>query len=158
MVYSSYSYRANLLPINSIYTCFHFSPASYSLFNYIYDLISSVTWFGYILAVYCIVYLAFNGSPKNSSSPSTALEFATPWDLRVQFYPLAIIIALPTLPFVYLITKLFKSDIIVCFFLRCVFVSNHIDCFSLVRIGSFIHIGHHSFGRSHCANRSIHHH
>ena len=45
------------------------------------------------------------------------LEFAQPWDLRIQFYPLTILIALPTLPFAYLLTKLFKSDILVCIFL-----------------------------------------
>jgi hypothetical protein len=88
----------------------------YWLFNYIFDIITSVFWFCYILAIYCIFDVAFNGSPNNRkpSPGSTPVEFATSWDLRVQFYPLAMIIALPTFPFVYLITKIFKSDILVC--------------------------------------------
>lgn len=93
-----------------------FSPASYWLFTYLFDIITSVIWFCYLLAIYCIFDVAFNGVPskKSSSEAMGSFEFATPWDLRVQFYPLTIIIVLPTLPFVYLLTKLFRSDILVC--------------------------------------------
>jgi hypothetical protein len=96
------------------------SPASYWLFNYLCDLIISVVWFCYLLAIYCIFDAAFNGAP-NDKSQSESLsypQFAKPWDLRVQFYPLTILIVLPTLPFVYLFTKLFRSDILVCIFHR----------------------------------------
>ncbi|CAF5060668.1 unnamed protein product, partial [Rotaria magnacalcarata] len=90
------------------------SPASYWLFTYLFDIIISVIWFCYLLAIYCIFDVAFNGVPVKKSLLETmlSLEFATPWDLRVQFYPLTIIIALPTLPFAYLLTKLFRSDIL----------------------------------------------
>ena len=72
-------------------------------------------WFCYLLIVFCIVEIAFNGLPKSSSTSmfNIALEFANPWDLRIQFYPLTILIALPCLPLAYLLTKLFKNDILV---------------------------------------------
>ena len=96
----------------------NFSPALYWLFNYLFDIIISVIWFCYLLAVYCLLYMAFNGSPKNRSKSANILpfEFASPWDLRVRFYPLTILIILPTLPFVYLLTKIFRNDILVCLF------------------------------------------
>lgn len=86
-----------------------FSPASYWLFNYLFDVVLTVIWLIYLLSVFCMVDLAFNGRP----SAASLLEFASPWDLRIQFYPLAIFIALPTLPMVYLLTKFFTSDILV---------------------------------------------
>ena len=89
------------------------SPAFYWLFNYVFDILVTVIWFCYLLLIYCIVDVAFNGSPSSRPAAVFAVEFATSWDLRVQFYPLSILIALPTLPFVYLLTKLFKSDILV---------------------------------------------
>ncbi|CAM4906302.1 unnamed protein product [Rotaria socialis] len=98
-------------------------PASYWLFTYLFDIVISVIWFCYLLAIYCIFDVAFNGVPVKKSLLETmlSLEFATPWDLRVQFYPLTIIITLPTLPFAYLLTKLFRSDILggmtICFLL-----------------------------------------
>jgi hypothetical protein len=66
--------------------------------------------------VYCIFDAAFNGTPnkKSQSENMIPFEFANSWDLRVQFYPLTILIVLPTLPFAYLLTKLFRSDILVC--------------------------------------------
>lgn len=73
----------------------------------------AVLWFSYVLAIYCIVYVAFKGLPKKSTDTGPGLEFAPAWDLRVQFYPLCILIALPTSPFIYLFTKIFKSDILV---------------------------------------------
>ncbi|CAF3863736.1 unnamed protein product [Adineta steineri] len=92
-------------------------PASYWLFTYLFDIIISIIWFCYLLAIYCIFYVYFNGRPQMESS----FEFLSPWDFRVQFYPLSILIALPTLPFAYLLTKLFKSDILggitICFIL-----------------------------------------
>jgi hypothetical protein len=93
----------------------NFSPASYWLFSYLFDIIISVLWFCYLLAIYCIFDAAFNGRPneKSQSENLNRLEFARPWDLRVQFYPLTILIVLPTLPFAYLLTKLFRSDILV---------------------------------------------
>jgi hypothetical protein len=96
----------------------NFSPASYWLFNYLYDLIISVVWFCYLLAIYYLFDVAFNGPPtdKSQSNSVNNFQFAKPWDLRVQFYPLTILIVLPTLPFVYLLTKLFRSDILVCIF------------------------------------------
>ena len=59
--------------------------------------------------------MAFNGLPSSRTATVGIIpvEFADPWDLRVQFYPLTIIITLSTLPFAYLITKIFKSDILV---------------------------------------------
>ena len=103
----------------------YFSPAFYWIFTYLFDLITSVIWFCYILAIFCIFDVAFNGSPSSrpTSGSSASIEIATPWDLRMQFYPLTIIIALPTLPFVYLLTKLFKSDVLVGFLI--VFFANH---------------------------------
>ncbi|CAF4093815.1 unnamed protein product, partial [Adineta steineri] len=96
-------------------------PASYWLFTYLFDIIISVIWFCYLLAVYCIFYISFNGLPKEKSSSQNLFEFLSPWDFRVQFYPLSILIALPILPFAYLLTKLFKSDILggitICFIL-----------------------------------------
>lgn len=124
----------------------HFSPIFYWLFNYFFDLIASIIWFCYILAAYCICYLIFIGSPNDSSKSSSVLEFGTAWDLRVQFYPLAIIIALPTLPFVYLITKIFKSDILVCFIILLFRFSILFSSLSLVWISSYIFNGYHSFG------------
>ncbi|CAF4232574.1 unnamed protein product, partial [Adineta steineri] len=92
-------------------------PASYWLFTYLFDIIISIIWFCYLLAIYCIFYVYFNSRPQMESS----FEFLSPWDFRVQFYPLSILIALPTLPFAYLLTKLFKSDILggitICFIL-----------------------------------------
>jgi len=78
----------------------------------------SAIWFCYLLAIYCIFDVAFNGLPneKSQSENRIPIEFASSWDLRVQFYPLTILIILPTLPFAYLLTKLFKSDILVCIF------------------------------------------
>ncbi|CAF3928452.1 unnamed protein product, partial [Rotaria sp. Silwood1] len=66
--------------------------------------------------MYCIFDVAFNGLPSSRTASTTIIpiEFASSWDLRVQFYPLTIIIVLPTLPFAYLITKIFKSDLLVC--------------------------------------------
>ncbi|UJR37764.1 hypothetical protein I4U23_030457 [Adineta vaga] len=89
-------------------------PAFYWLFNYIFDTISSVFWFSYLLAIYCLCDVAFNGSPNHQSTAPTTIpiEFASAWDLRVQFYPLTIIITLSTLPFAYLITKIFRNDIL----------------------------------------------
>ncbi|CAF4052885.1 unnamed protein product, partial [Rotaria sp. Silwood1] len=51
--------------------------------------------------MYCIFDVAFNGSPNSRTKTASIIpiEFATSWDLRVQFYPLTIIIVLPTLPF-----------------------------------------------------------
>ncbi|CAF1239735.1 unnamed protein product [Adineta ricciae] len=98
-------------------------PASYWLFSYIFDIIIAAVWFCYLLAVYCLIYVIFNGIPKASSQLDilNLLEFLSPWDLRVNFYPLAILIAIPTLPFAYLLTKLFRSDILggitICFIL-----------------------------------------
>ncbi|CAF3715850.1 unnamed protein product [Rotaria sp. Silwood1] len=91
-------------------------PASYWIFTYLFDIIISIIWFCYLLAVYCIFHVTFNGiSNKKSQTENTILfEFLSPWDLRVQFYPLTILIILPTLPFTYLLTKLFKNDINVC--------------------------------------------
>ncbi|CAF4189915.1 unnamed protein product [Rotaria sordida] len=68
-----------------------------------------------MICIYCIFDVASNGSPnsRTTSASKIPVEFATPWDLRVQFYPLTIIIALPTLPFAHLITKIFKSDILI---------------------------------------------
>ncbi|CAF3759468.1 unnamed protein product [Rotaria sp. Silwood1] len=88
-------------------------PASYWIFTYLFDIIISIIWFCYLLAVYCIFHVTFNGiSNKKSQTENTILfEFLSPWDLRVQFYPLTILIILPTLPFTYLLTKLFKNDI-----------------------------------------------
>lgn len=72
-------------------------------------------WFCYLLAAYCLLDVAFNGLPSKrpKSESFFTIEFANSWDLRTQFYPLTILIALPTLPFAYLLTKLFKSDILV---------------------------------------------
>ena len=100
----------------SIVRCpFVSSPASYWIFNYLCDLLISTIWFCYLLAIYCLVDVAFNGAPvkKSAIENIASLTFGTPWDLRVQFYPLSILIAIPTLPFAYLLTKLFKSDILV---------------------------------------------
>jgi hypothetical protein len=70
-----------------------------------------------LLAIYYIFDVAFNGVSKNSESENlNLLQFENPSDLRVQFYPMTILIVLPTLPFVYLLTKLFRSDILVCNF------------------------------------------
>ncbi|CAF3811478.1 unnamed protein product [Rotaria magnacalcarata] len=90
------------------------NPAFYWITNYLFDIIISVIWFCYLLVIYCIFDISFNGT-SNRRSESTSIipiEFASSRDLRIQFYPLTIIIALPTLPFAYLITKLFKSDIL----------------------------------------------
>ena len=78
-------------------------------------MILSIFWFCYLLAVFCIIDVAFNGAPGSrvKTGGIIPIEFATAWDLRVQFYPLTILIVLPTLPFVYLLSKIFKSDIIV---------------------------------------------
>ncbi|CAF4092876.1 unnamed protein product, partial [Adineta steineri] len=96
-------------------------PASYWLFTYLFDIIISVVWFGYLLGIYCIFDVAFNGQSKTKSSLENLTKFLSAWDLRVHFYPLSILIALPTLPFAYLLTKLFKSDILggitICFIL-----------------------------------------
>ncbi|UJR08477.1 hypothetical protein I4U23_012744 [Adineta vaga] len=98
-------------------------PASYWLFSYICDILISIVWFCYLLAIYCIFHLIFDGLPnKNSQLDQLNLfEFLSSWDLRVYFYPLAILIAIPTLPFAYLLTKLFRSDILggitICFIL-----------------------------------------
>ncbi|CAF3818339.1 unnamed protein product [Rotaria sp. Silwood1] len=91
-------------------------PAFYWLFNYLFDILTYVIWFCYLLAMYCIFDVAFNGLPSGRTASTTIIpiEFASSWDLRVQFYPLTIIIVLPTLPFAYLITKIFKSDLLVC--------------------------------------------
>ncbi|CAF4280095.1 unnamed protein product, partial [Adineta steineri] len=83
-------------------------PASYWLFTYLFDMIISIIWFCYLLAVYRIFDVAFNGLPETKSSS----EFPSSWNLRVHFYPLSILTALPTLPFAYLLTKLFKNDIL----------------------------------------------
>ena len=100
---------------------FNFSPAAYWMFTYLFDIIISIVWFCYLLAIYCLFDVAFNGTSNgNSQSENTIpLEFANAWNLRVQFYPLTILIVLPTLPFAYLLTKLFKSDILVCILLLC---------------------------------------
>ncbi|CAF4589424.1 unnamed protein product [Rotaria sp. Silwood1] len=89
-------------------------PAFYWLFNYLFDILTCVIWFCYLLAMYCIFDVAFNGLPSSRTASTTIIpiEFASSWDLRVQFYPLTIIIVLPTLPFAYLITKIFKSDLL----------------------------------------------
>ncbi|CAF2516694.1 unnamed protein product [Rotaria sp. Silwood2] len=89
-------------------------PVFYWLFNYLFDILTSIIWFCYLLTMYCIFDVAFNGSPnsRTSSTSIIPIEFATSWDLRVQFYPLTIIIILPTLPFAYLLTKIFKSDLL----------------------------------------------
>ena len=95
--------------------CFHSSPIRYWLTTYLFDIIVTVIWFCYLLGVYCLFEVIFNGLPEKSGTDIfSQLEFLKPWDLRVKFYPLTILIALPTLPFVYLLTKLFRSDILVC--------------------------------------------
>jgi hypothetical protein len=107
------------------YLIFNSSPASYWCFNYLFDIIISVIWFCYLLAIYCIFDAAFNGAPNNNPQSTSIIpvEFAIPWDLRVKFYPLTILIVLPTLPFAYLLTKLFRSDILVSiFFLSFVWI------------------------------------
>ena len=65
--------------------------------------------------MYCLFDVAFNGVPKTQSAAAAMLtiEFASAWDLRVQFYPLSILITMATLPFTYLVTKLIRSDILV---------------------------------------------
>ncbi|CAF4070781.1 unnamed protein product, partial [Rotaria sordida] len=97
----------------SLLTISGLHPASYWIFTYLFDIIISILWFCYLLAVYCIFHVALNGIPnKKSQIENTVLfEFLSPWNLRVQFYPLTILIILPTLPFTYLLTKLFKNDI-----------------------------------------------
>ena len=117
------------------------SPAFYWLFNYVFDIIASVIWFCYLLIIFCIVDVAFNGSPNSRSTSLT--EFASSWDLRIQFYPLSIIIALPTLPFAYLLTKIFKSDILVCKYLLFLYF---LQIFNLVRIISIVYINFSSSG------------
>lgn len=132
------------------------SPTFYWLFNYIFDVILCVVWFSYLLMIFCIVDVAFNGSPSSRTSTAgiTPIEFATSWDLRIQFYPLTILIALPTLPFVYLLTKIFKSDILVCSYhlttpLVYLFPSHH--C-CLGWINNLCHSHHYSFCQCHCSN------
>ncbi|CAF1113916.1 unnamed protein product [Adineta steineri] len=96
-------------------------PASYWLFTYLFDMIISTIWLCYLLAIYCIFYVAFEDLLKKKSSSQNVDKFLSSWDLRIQFYPLSILIALPTLPFAYLLTKLFKNDILggitICFIL-----------------------------------------
>ncbi|CAF4689209.1 unnamed protein product, partial [Rotaria sp. Silwood2] len=120
-------------------------PASYWLFSYLFDLIISVIWFCYLLAVYCITNIAVNGLPNKKSQLETMipLEFASPWDLRVQYYPLTILIALPTLPFAYLLTKFFKSDILggitICFLLIILhFISIIIPVVTMIVQSTFV--------------------
>ncbi|CAF1565582.1 unnamed protein product, partial [Adineta steineri] len=86
-------------------------PASYWLFTYLFDMIISIIWFCYLLAICCIFDAAFKGRPEKKSLQGV-LEFLSSWDLRTQFYRSSILIALPTLPFAYLLTKLFKNDIL----------------------------------------------
>lgn len=94
--------------------CFPSSPIRYWLTAYLFDLVAAVIWFCYLLAIYCLFDVIFNGLPeKTGTGVFSMLEFPKAWDLRVRFYPLTILIALPTLPFVYLLTKLFQSDILV---------------------------------------------
>ncbi|CAF1314882.1 unnamed protein product [Rotaria sordida] len=88
-------------------------PALYWLFNYIFDILLSVIWFCYLLAIYRIVDVAFNGTVSSQSATLLSLvTFSEPVKLRTQFYSLTILIALPTLPFVYLLTKVFRNDIL----------------------------------------------
>jgi hypothetical protein len=103
-----------------------------------------VIWFCYLLAIYCLFDVAFNGLPNSRTSSSIIpLEFATAWDFRVQFYPLTMLIVLPTLPFAYLITKLIKSDILVCAFINYIFIFL-ILLFYLVWINSNVYINYSS--------------
>ncbi|CAF2823388.1 unnamed protein product [Rotaria sp. Silwood2] len=120
-------------------------PASYWLFSYLFDLIISIIWFCYLLAVYCITNIAVNGLPNKKSQLETMipLEFASPWNLRVQYYPLTILIALPTLPFAYLLTKFFKSDILggitICFLLIILhFISIIIPVVTMIVQSTFV--------------------
>lgn len=105
------------------------SPITYWLFTYVFDLILSAVWFAYLLAIYCLIEIIFNGTAKNSPPENYVLlllQFATEWDLRVQFYPLTILIALPTLPWNYLLCKVFKSDILVKPQSTLILLSNHV--------------------------------
>ena len=99
--------------MDSLFCHLLLSPIVYWLFNYIVDMFIATLWFSYVLAIYCVVYVAFEGLPKKLTGTGPGLEFAPAWDLRVQFYPLCILIALPTMPFIYLFIKIFKSDILV---------------------------------------------
>ncbi|CAF3806236.1 unnamed protein product [Adineta steineri] len=87
-------------------------PASYWLFTYLFDIIISVIWVCYLLAIYRIFDVAFNRQPETKSSLQDVHEFLSSWDLLPKFYLLSTLIALPTLPFAYLLTKLFKNDIL----------------------------------------------
>jgi len=133
---------------------FNFSPAFYWLFNYLFDIITSVIWFCYILAIYCIFDVAFNGLPNSrTSTTSIPIEFANAWDLRIQFYPLTILITLPTLPFVYLLTKIFPSDILVCIYSSSsLYFFNY---FYLVWIISIIFINCYSCSWYYCTNNNV---
>ena len=115
------------------YSC-NSSPASYWLLNYLCDLIIALVWFCYLLAFYCLFDVAFNGlsSTRSSLDSTSALQFASPWDLRVQFYPLTFLIVLPTLPFAYLLTKLFRSDILVSIYDKCHFFKMNLFIFRAV--------------------------
>ncbi|CAF1480964.1 unnamed protein product, partial [Adineta steineri] len=110
-------------------------PASYWLFTYLFDMIISVIWFCYLLAIYRIFDVSFNDQPKEKPSVQNVDEILSSWDFRVQFYRLSILTALPTLPFAYLLTKLFKNDILggitICFVLIILHSTNII--FSVLR-------------------------
>ncbi|UJR08715.1 hypothetical protein I4U23_012972 [Adineta vaga] len=88
-------------------------PALYWIFTYLFDIVISIIWFSYLLAVFCIFYSTFNVVSREQSGMEKLFrtEFLNPWNLRIKFYPLTILIILPTLPFTYLLTKIFKNDI-----------------------------------------------
>ncbi|CAF4052910.1 unnamed protein product [Adineta steineri] len=92
---------------------------------YLFDMIISVIWFCYLLAIHRIFNISFNNQPKEKPSVKNVDESIILWDLRKFFYPLSILIPLPTLPFAYLLTKLFKNDILggiaICFILTITF-------------------------------------
>ncbi|CAF1584834.1 unnamed protein product, partial [Adineta ricciae] len=117
-------------------------PVLYWLFNYIFDVISSVIWFCYLLAMYCLFDVAFNGVPKTQSAAAAMLtiEFASAWDLRVQFYPLTILITMAALPFTYLVTKLIRSDILCGLAVMIVLVLTHLISTILLMILALVKV------------------
>ncbi|CAF3961581.1 unnamed protein product, partial [Rotaria sp. Silwood1] len=54
-------------------------PAFYWLFNYLFDILTCVIWFCYLLAMYCIFDVAFNGLPSSRTASTTIIqiEFAS---------------------------------------------------------------------------------
>ena len=94
---------------------FLFSPILYWLFNYLFDIFISILWFSYSLIIYYVSERIFNDSTGKAITEDRngTVGLNSSWNLRFQFYPLTILIVLPTLPFVYLLTKVFKNDIVV---------------------------------------------